>query len=115
MGHGGATVSRAVLSAAPARAAAPPGDKASPPAQAAAAGFHALVYVEDFARLDIGAGEAGGTPAWWTVPPRWARPPANWQSAYALSDHVATLATRAADGWRAINMISNITNTSGEN
>jgi beta-glucanase (GH16 family) len=114
MRRGAAVLFVAMLCAAGARAA-PSGEAASPPPQADAAGFHALVFVEDFAKLDVGASEAGGSHAWWTVPPRWERTPGKWQSAYALADGVATLTTRAADDWPNVNLISNISNASGQN
>lgn len=95
--------------------AADPVERTSVPAQAAAAGFRKLVYEYEFTKLDVGASEAGGHHAWWTVPPLWERTPANWKTAYSQSGRDITLTTRAADGWPATQIISNISNTSGRN
>lgn len=91
------------------------GGAPAPPAQSSAAGFRNLVYGYEFTTLDVGASEAGGDHAWWTVPPRWERTPPNWKSAYLQSGRTATLTTRAEDNWPQIHLISNITNSSGRN
>lgn len=85
---------------------------AAAPSQAIAAGFKTLVADYEFSSMpDIGA-FGSGTHTWYTNPVFSGPPPAGH---ITQAGNAITLTTTAASGWAFINLMSNVSNTSGAN